>query len=297
MITRIPVVVSSGKVDRFEWNGSSTWGTNSAAVLGSAPGKMIQLPVGTTAIAVDPALTTPNVVVGICRDDSGRFIYLRPGEGMTFDQPTDRCYVMNPHLAQFARTINLLTGGCALNNAPAIVVLQAMTSSSDLLAYRANRNRPLPVAAPIAWAYQTTANLDPSAAPSDPTIGVCFATGGLEKVRVSFVFWGAGIITTPPADLAGTVRVYCRTRAGAVGGAPVNIASIQFPDLDGGGSPNIDTVIPLWGSDPSKDMVLSQTKFAFDLDLGASSDAIYFRNAVAITGTGLTNTMVMVTAG
>lgn len=238
---------------------------------------------------IDPFTTSPNVTVGVATDSVSDPIYLRPGEMIVFPAAVDQVYITNPLLRQY----NI--GG---NYTPAVPWLGQVGilagGASDLVAYksRANRTRPSIVASLLAAG--TLMGPIPTIALAPSSISI--PCNGLEKFRVKILCLDAtGAITDPPADLAGTLKLYHRTRL-PVDAALVplieSLAGVIDPDT---GYANTPQGRSAFFTNSTLDATIAQGKTAFDFEVGAASDSYLI--VTGLLGTGVASLYGIVEGG
>lgn len=213
----------------------------------NAPGRMIAC--SGSMIGVDPALTSPNVVVGIVMEPGSKPIYLRPGEFVAAP-PFTRIWVFNPMIRQyFGRDIDFGT-------MPEIVMLGMVS---------------LLVGDPRGFVGWRRADILPSSPAQLLAIGKVYAAAGGPVTPITYQGGGGdeGVIViplgcrslrvkilalnaldspkalNPVADLGGTLRLWHRTPlAMNSGGTGFDPDRYNLIDPDAGGFTNSEGPTP-----------------------------------------------------
>jgi hypothetical protein len=269
MSTRIQLTRS-----RNEW-----W--NPTGDFATRPGRQVYLK--GRVIGVDPVGTSPNVVVGVAFSASDTPIFLRPGEFVTVPATAYSVFVTNPIASQYAAL------SYEVRPAPALGHVSLVTGDpSTFVGWRANRTRPSPTAALIGAGL--IRNL-PGTSLHDGTMpamqAVVVPTNGLESLRVTVVPVDANYSPlVPPADLAGTVRVWRATRLPLSDSsiyATIPNAGIYAVDPDTGLTPG--AAATAWSADSASDFAISQYETTTEFPVG-SGGLVYFQ-LLGLAGTGV----------
>jgi hypothetical protein len=201
----------------------------------SEPGREVRLS-GERTIGVDPALSSPNVLVGLSLQAGGDPVYLRPGEHVTFAQPVNRVLVFNAEWNFLIRDFTL--GG----ETPVPMLGSVVLAAGDPAAFvqwRSDTRRPGPFARLLA-ARRLPAGPHVAGAPGAD--GIAVVTSALRKLRLQL--WpltaAGGPIGVPPADLAGTLKLARALAIALDGGASFDAAIVHGQDIDSGAWANAD---------------------------------------------------------
>lgn len=265
--------------NRIDW-----WNPTSAYA--SLPGRTVYLP-PTAAIGIDPACSSPNVYAGLSFDRLDSPIYLRPGEYVRLPNPVRMVYIFNPIIRQLSKDGATMVGPAAYPPY-SLVSLAVSESYADFEAWRSNRTRPLPTAAIIAVAPLTAT--DPQAA--DAPDGLVVPCSGMEKIRLRlFPRNAAGGVISPPADLAGTVRLAKRLRIPENGTPAFDKSAFNVQVVDDGALSAI-AYWAGWNVDAAQDWAFNQTQTINEYDVGPA-DLVNFQ-VTGLAGAGVTDVLAIV---
>lgn len=242
--------------DRAAW-----W--DPASDFASRPGRQIHM--RGRVFAVDPATTSPNVLVGIAPTANDTPVFLRPGESIAFPKDVYSVWIHNPQSALLSRLTGAVLGEKLLGTVNLI-----SGTTADLAGWRAraNRTRPTPAAALIAYGYLRAGGPFDVGGPD----GVWVWSNGLEKIRIAAVPVDAnGAPLAPPADLAATIKIYKPVAfpLGPTGGVLVT-SGIRMTREDGTVA-NESSVGRVQYRDDGSDLAISQGQTIADLEVGSGS--------------------------
>lgn len=241
----------------------------------SPPGRLINA--RGRVIGVDPATTSPNIVVGIVTTPGELPIYLRPGESITLPEEVRQFYVFNPE-ATYALAIAAANGSGIEAQASVCLIVGGV---DDLVAWRARANstRPLPRAALILAQQIVLTGL------------AYLPLNGLEFARIRVLCLDAASKPiAAPAGLAGTIRFFNadlipQTQAGVYDAGQyarlteeANMPSNALADLT---------------PDVAADFNFTATAMSLDYNVGASSYTLM--NLSALAGLGVASVVLFVT--
>jgi hypothetical protein len=253
-------------LNRLEW-----W--SATGDFAARPGRLVNAQ--GRCFAVDPATTSPNVLVGIAAEPGAEPVYLRPGEMVTFSQEVRQVYVFNPLIRQ-CQVDRLVATFYPLGMVGLLVGDQR-----DLVAWqsRAGRTRPSPVASLIAAA--------PISSPvPDATSSLHVPCNGLEKLSLKVYPITAGQAwATPPADLAAVVRVIRQCRVPNASTIPTQGAWAGVDPDTGDWAYNTADYGALMIPDALSDFTVSQTQLVMEYEVGGADLCLF--NVQSFAGTGV----------
>lgn len=244
--------------DRYAWWAFSK--TESSA-------QTILIPRGVEFLWLDPATTTPNVVLGVTI--GGRRHYMVPGDVLVLPRGTYQVTITNPLRNIIATATQLMVGFLGLKGG----------TSQELpavIAARASR-APLPHVGILAAA--------PLATGAAPTVSLSVPTGPLEGLRITVhpIALADGSPLALPADFACTVDVGVVAATASTTGYDFALASVlPIPNLEDQLSPGLTS----WSADMQLVGSAGQNTWDRSVVNGAAAMALGLRS---ISGTGARN--------